>query len=57
MRKLKTLVKLLKASKDIIAKERDKLREIYEEIESLVNDLDEGLVEIESGIDTISKKL
>jgi predicted nucleic acid-binding Zn-ribbon protein len=57
----KVLAKIEK-SKTIIAKERDKIREIYGELESCLESFDEGIEgleqgkqEIESSLDTLSQ--
>ena len=52
----KNLAQIIK-SKNIIAKERDKLRAVMEELESLECELDNGIANIEAGIDEISQSL
>ena len=54
---IKKLIAQVKKSKNIIAKERDKLRNLIEEVEELSDNLDQGISEIENGIDTISQTL
>ena len=60
-KKLKPILAKIEKSKAIIAKERDKLRDIHLELGDLLDDLDSGIEdiengkrEIESGIDRLS---
>lgn len=46
---LKEALAQLEKSKSIIAKERDKIRETYYELETILESFDEGIESIESG--------
>lgn len=60
-RKVKDLLKKAEAIKKIMAKERDKLRDIHSELEDLlgsfdgIENIENGLRDIESGVDEISQ--
>ena len=58
---IKNTITKINKSKYIIAKERDKLRDLHSDLETFIEDLDMGIEqlefgcrEIESGLDTIS---
>ena len=62
--KIRKLLSEIEKSEVVISKERDKLREIFEEIEDLIYALDSGLDSleggktlIEDGLDTLSAHL
>ena len=46
---IKDYLSKIDACKNVIAKERDKLREIYDDLETVLDSLDRGVEEIESG--------
>lgn len=52
---LKGLLKQIKKHKEAIAKERDALREILEDVEDVVGSMNEGVIALESAIDTMSQ--
>ncbi len=45
----------IKRHKDAIAKHRDALREIYEDIECVIDSTDDAVVMLESAIDILSQ--
>ena len=62
--KVKELTEQIESSKIMIAHERDKMRALYEELDSFLYDVDtgidsieNGLREIESGLDEFSQKI
>lgn len=62
LKELKEALATIEKSKLVIAKERDKLRDIYSELEMIVESFDEGIDglengkrEIEASIDTLSQ--
>ena len=55
--RIKVLLGAIKKSKKIIAKERDTLRGIHDELGELLSDIDEGVDYLERGIDEISQIL
>jgi hypothetical protein len=54
-RKVAELNKELLAAGDLIAKQRDRLRDLLEEYESIANDCDGALVDIEAAVTKLSK--
>jgi hypothetical protein len=63
-KKLKACIALIEKSKVIVAKERDKLRDLMDELESLLEPFDEasssldfGISEINSAIDKLSEQV
>lgn len=48
--KLKMILAQIETSKKLIASERDKLRNIYEELETLLDSFDRGVEDIEGGL-------
>lgn len=59
---IKSLLRQIEARKNAIAKERDKLRELYDEIGELLEPFNDGIMLLETGkrdiedaIDTISQ--
>jgi len=57
MMKIETLLKRINKHKDIIAKQRDQIREIYSELEMLLESFDEGLYGLEEGTDMIERAI
>lgn len=57
IKSIKPIIAKLKKSKDIIAKERDKLRDYKEEIESLDESCENSLIALEESIDYLSQYL
>lgn len=51
------IIKQLNACKARIAKERDKLRELIDECESIYSDCDEAVDDIERAADALSRQL
>ena len=61
---LKHLMKLIEDRKSVIANERDKIRELYSDIEDMLDSLDRGvegiemgLLDMRNGIDALSERL
>ena len=48
-KKLRAVLTKIEKSKNVIAKERDKLREIYDELEMLLESFDEGIESLNIG--------
>ena len=48
-KELKAILGKIEKSKEVIAKERDKLREIYGELEMCLESFDEGIKGLENG--------
>jgi len=55
--KIETLLKRINKHKDIIAKQRDQIREIHSELEMLLESFDEGLYGLEEGTDMIERAI
>ena len=53
--KLKEAIEKMKESKRIIAAERDKLINLYDEVEALIDSNDRGLDALEESIDALSE--
>ena len=53
---LKQLVAQLKKHQNTIGKERDKIRELKEEIDSLLDPVEEGMMDLEAAIDRFSEQ-
>lgn len=54
-RKMTGIVKKIEMHKAAIAKHRDDLRHIQEELESVLESADEGLLSLEAAVDTLSQ--
>ena len=48
--KIHQMMKRINKSKDIIAKERDKLREVYYDLEGILESVTEGIDSLENGM-------
>ncbi len=57
LKKLKKLRNNIKLSADIIAEERNKIRDLLDDFNNLHDIIFDGLQEIECGIDTLSQYL
>lgn len=55
--RLRKLVKAVEAEKAKIAKSRDRLRELASEIEGINESVEEGLEDIDRGLDALSRYL
>jgi predicted nucleic acid-binding Zn-ribbon protein len=53
--KLESILKEIKEQKDIIAKARDRLREIEEELASEADTFDQAVEDLENAIDLLSQ--
>jgi len=51
--KIKEIIEQIDKSKNIIAEERDRLRDIYTDLSMALESFDEGVEGLEIGIDTI----
>ena len=57
LKKLKVITKSIIKSKEVIAGERDKLREYWEELKDFDDDLEMALSELENAVDDLSRKI
>lgn len=55
--KIGNIVSQIKKHKDAIAKHRDELRDLYAELEDIVESTDRGLLDLEDAIDSLSQYL
>lgn len=55
--KVKSLIDQINRSKAAIAKERDTLRELIDDVEGICEDIDEADVSLEDAVDSLSKLL
>ncbi len=53
--KLKDVVAKIEASKKVIAKERDKIEKLQNEVQDLLDSFNEGIVDIQNGLDSLSE--
>lgn len=56
-KEIKDMIKEIEYHKDAIGEHRDKLRDILEDLSSVVYSLDEGTCELEFAIDVLSQNL
>ncbi len=56
-RKVATIVRQVNATKERIGKDRDKLRELLDELEAIVSDADEATEHLEAAVDMLSRYL
>ena len=56
-KKFSNQIKAIKKSRNIIAIERDKLREIYETVQEDIEDWGESIDYLDNAIDVLSKRL